>query len=310
LKIKTNGSIFTPNRGFLIMRHDYTSELSYYTHGELLPLSVFYVDGDHPDKLFHDHKFVEIVIITRGKLIHIADNECCEIKKGDVLLIHPGVIHAYDHAAGAGVLNLIFDSNKLPIPQLDSGEFPLFSQFFPKEKRAETGAEPLINLNDEVLTQVISLITRIDDEIKSSRPGAMFYSLALFMEVLTMISRTDSLQTPAERPRFLVGDALRYMNKHFFEEVTLSKLARISCMSERSFQRHFHQALGCSPMEHLLKIRLRHVQEQLITSDAEIGEIALNCGFYDSNYLCKKFKAVFGITPSQFRQKKQQPNKK
>lgn len=292
------------------MRHDYTSELSYYTQGELLPLSVFYVDGDHPDKLFHDHKFVEIVIITRGKLIHIAGNECCEIKKGDVLVIPPGVIHAYDHAAGAGVLNLIFDNNKLPIPQLDSGEFPLFGQFFPKDKESGQSVEPLINLNDEVLSQVISLINRIDDEIKSSRPGAMFYSLALFMEVLTVISRTGSLQTPAERPRFLVGDALRYMNRHFFEEVTLSKLARISCMSERSFQRHFHQALGSSPMEHLLKIRLRHVQEQLITSDAEIGEIALNCGFYDSNYLCKKFKAVFGITPSQFRQKKQLPNKK
>lgn len=292
------------------MRHDYTSDINYYTHDELLPLSVFYVDGDHPDKLFHDHKFVEIVIITRGKLIHIADKECCEIKKGDVLVIPPGVVHAYDHAGGAGVLNLIYDNDKLPIPQLDSGEFPLFRQFFPKDKDIRNSAEPLINLNDEVLSQVVSLINRIDDEIKSSRPGAMFCCLALFMEILTMISRTDSLQTPAERPRFLVGDALRYMNKHFFEEVTLSRLARISCMSERSFQRHFRQALGCSPMEYLLKIRLRHVQEQLITSDAEIGEIALNCGFYDSNYLCKKFKSVFGITPSQFRQKKQHSDRK
>lgn len=283
------------------MRLDYTSDFSFYAHDELLPMSVFFVDGDHPDKLFHDHKFMEIIVITEGELVHIADGECCDIKKGDVMVIPPGVIHGYDHAAGAGVLNLIYDNNKLPIPQLDSGELPLFSNFFSNDAVERKFAEPVINLDAQLLEQVVKSINRIDDEIKSSRPGAMFCCLALFMEVLTMISRACSWHTPAERPRFLVGDALRYMNQHFFEEVTLGKLARISCMSERSFQRHFRQSLGYSPMEYLLKIRLRHVQEQLITSDAEIGTIALNCGFYDSNYLCKKFKAVFGLTPSEFR---------
>jgi len=101
--------------------------------------------------------------------------------------------------------------------------------------------------------------------------------------------------------RFLVGNALNYMNNHYPEKITLAKLAKLSCMSERSFQRHFQQALGAAPMDHLLKIRLRHVQNLLITSDMEIGTIALNCGFYDSNYLCKKFKENFRVTPSQFR---------
>lgn len=283
------------------MRKEYTSNMSFYVKDGQLPLAVFFVDGDHPDKLFHDHKFLEVVIIVKGELLHLVGDECCEVKRGDVLVIHPGVIHGYDKAAGAGILNLIYNHDELPLPPLDSGGFMLSEIFFPDKEKLYNSAKPVVSLSEDELQRLIEIVSRIDDEVKSIRPGAMFSSLALLMEALILIFRAGSLQISGERPGFMIGSAINYMNKHFFEPVTLKKLAEKACMSERSFQRHFRQTVGCTPMEYLMEIRLRNVQTQLITSDIEIGTIALNCGFYDSNYMCKKFKQAFNLTPSEFR---------
>lgn len=282
------------------MKAEYLSELSFYIPEGKLPVSVSAVYGDHPQKLFHDHNYTELVFVASGQLIHIVENEFCKVSAGDVLLIHPGTIHGYDRTAGADIVNLIFDTKKLPLPQLDSGELSIFKEIFSPDKKY-VSARPVLHLEPDELSGVIALITALDDELKNIHPGSMFFTLALFMQILTRISRLSSIRHPGQRVRFLVGNALNYMNNHYPEKITLAKLAKLSCMSERSFQRHFQQALGAAPMDHLLKIRLRHVQNLLITSDMEIGTIALNCGFYDSNYLCKKFKENFRVTPSQFR---------
>ena len=285
------------------MRRDYTSRFALFLSDGKLPVNVTYRIGNHPERRFHDHDYTEVVLITQGNVTHIADDISCELTAGDVLVIHPGTIHGYDHTANAGILNLIFDTKTLPLPQLDAGELSLFQKIFLNKSESEISAKPVVHLDKEELKQVVDMIYEVDDEIKSSRPGSMFICLAIVMEVLARISRIGSLSLPSERTRFMVGDSLRYMNRHFSEPITIDTLARISRMSERGFRRHFHNALGCSPIEYLLKIRLQHAQELLISSDAEIGNIALDCGFYDSNYLCKIFKKTFGITPRDFRRK-------
>ena len=285
------------------MKAKYTADMAFFVEDGRLPLAVRFIDGRHPEKLFHAHEFMEVVIITSGKPLHIAGDESCETEKGDVLVIQPGTVHGYDRTAGAGILNLIFDSDKLPIPQLDGGEFSLFGKLFPGRGESYISAKPVAHLPGEILEQIVSVILRIDEETRSVRPGAMFYAMGLFIEALSIISRAGSMQIKSEHSRFMLENALRYINKNFQKQITLSELARVSCMSERNFQRRFRQALGQSPMQYLMGIRLRRVQEQLLTDDTEIGVIALNCGFYDSNYLCKKFRRAFCMTPSEFRRR-------
>ncbi|MBO7327997.1 MAG: helix-turn-helix domain-containing protein [Lentisphaeria bacterium] len=282
------------------MKAEYLSELSFYTQDGKLPLSVSAVCGDHPQKLFHTHNYIELVFVVSGQLIHIVENEFCKVSAGDVLLIHPGMVHGYDQTAGADIVNLIFDTKKLPIPPLDSGELTFFNEIFSPDKKY-VSAKPVLHLEPDELSGIIALINVLDDELKNIHPGSMFFSMALFMQILIRLSRVISIRQPGQRVRFLVGNALGYMNKHYPEKITLNKLAKLSCMSERSFQRHFQQAVGAAPINYLLKIRLYHVRTLLVTSDMEIGTIALNCGFYDSNYLCKKFKEAFQMTPLQFR---------
>ena len=52
---------------------------------------------------------------------------------------------------------------------------------------------------------------------------------------------------------------------------------------------------------HLMKIRLRHARELLLSTDKSLTEIAQECGFCDSNYLCLVFRKKYGLPPHQYR---------
>jgi AraC family L-rhamnose operon regulatory protein RhaS len=50
-------------------------------------------------------------------------------------------------------------------------------------------------------------------------------------------------------------------------------------------------------MEYLKKVRLKKAAEALLTSTANVTEIAFACGFNDSNYFTAVFHKEFGVPP-------------
>ena len=244
----------------------------------------------------------EIAVIISGPARHVLDGENVPVSSGDVLIIHPGAVHAYDETAEMEIVNLIFDPSRLSLPQLDGYSMPLFGKIFPDGKDLYHSANPAAHLDPEDLAETVRMIRKLEDELKNPLPGKLFLCLALFMEIIAYLSRKSGEQNSARQANFRIGDAIRYMNRHYAEPVELEKLAKIAKMSERSFFRHFHVSAGCSPIEYLMKIRLRHGCDLLINGNASIAEIAAECGFCDSNYFCKQFRRAFTISPRSFRQ--------
>ena len=286
-----------------MIRKYFHSAMDSFVGAGKLPLWVVYrAKGLHPARFFHDHNYSEIVLIIHGPARHILDGENVQVAGGDVLIIHPGAIHAYDDTAEMEIVNLVFDPLKLSIPQLDAFSLPLFRRIFPDDRKPYHSANPAAHLEKEDLAEAVRMIRKLDDEIRNPQAGNLFYSLALFMEILVFIARKSGHQKAELRMSFLIGDAIRYLNRHYAEPVELKTLAKIAKMSERSFFRHFHANAGCSPIEYLMKIRLQHAGDLLINSNSSIAEIAEQCGFYDSNYLCKQFRRAFAVSPRSFRQ--------
>ena len=269
--------------------------------GELPVWVVYRRKGVHPARFFHDHNYSEIAVIISGPARHVLDGETVPVAAGDVLIVHPGAVHAYDETGEMEIINLIFDPLRLSLPQLDGYSLLLFGKIFPNGKNLYHSANPAVHLNPEDLTETVRMIRKLEDELKNTLPGKLFLCLALFMEIIAYLSRKSGEQNSARQANFRIGDVIRYMNRHYAEPVELKKLAKIANMSERSFFRHFHVSAGCSPVEYLLKIRLQHGCDLLINGNASIAEIAAECGFCDSNYFCKKFRRAFSVSPRTFR---------
>lgn len=282
----------------------YHSRFTSYLGGSALPLSVYdMMDKEHPALLFHDHDYSEMVIVSSGKALHIAGENSFVVQKGDVLIIHPGVVHAYDNTAGFRLMNVLYDSRKLAIPLLDCWQMPFFANVYPENKAAsnEAAVKPVMHLDDDILTQALENCKALSAELHGMRPGNQFGSFTKFMELLLLLARHSSEKRFSSVSREGIYNVIAYINEHCTENITIEKMLKIAKMSRRNFFRLFRVTAGCAPMEFVIRKRLQQAVHYLLASDKSIGELALLCGFYDSNFFCKQFRKEYHITPREFR---------
>jgi len=98
------------------------------------------------------------------------------------------------------------------------------------------------------------------------------------------------------------GPALAHMRAHFQQEITNQRLASISNMSLRAFERRFRAAFHLTPQRFLRKLRLRIASRALVDTNASLSEIALTCGFADQSHFSREFRRHFGRTPREYRE--------
>lgn len=285
----------------------YHSLLSDYVKPDHLPLWVEHVAlGTHFERGFHDHEYSEIAIVMHGEAKHLVNDMSRTMTAGDVLVIHPGISHAYDKTGSLELINIIYDRNRLSMPMLDGYSLSLFQAFFPTQAATDslTVVQPVTRLNAAELEKVIAMIYRLKDELQSGRSGSLLLSLSIFLEIVVTLSRTSHLEKKATEARFLIGDAISFMHKNYARTIEIDELLKIVNMSRRNFFRNFLLAVGASPIDYLTQIRLKNATDMLLNTDKPLAEIAYAAGFYDSNHFCKKFRARMATSPRQFRLKK------
>ncbi len=113
------------------MKTEHFKLFEYITPG-YLPLWVIHSPpGCHQKEQFHDHDFTEISILIGGQAMHMGENGSHPVRPGDVLLQHPGNVHTYRDGSSMELINIIFDSRKLPLLLMDAYSMPLIRLFFP-----------------------------------------------------------------------------------------------------------------------------------------------------------------------------------
>ena len=75
-------------------------------------------------------------------------------------------------------------------------------------------------------------------------------------------------------------------------------------MSDYHFCRLFKQITGKSAIDYINRFRVEKSLLLLRKSNCNITEIALSCGFNDTNYFSRTFKKYKHISPTQMRHKK------
>lgn len=267
-----------------------------------LPLHVRHIaPGCHPARRFHDHGYSEIAVVMGGGARHLVDDDEVRLVPGDVLVLHPPTVHAYDDTGDFELINLVYTRKSLSLPLLDGYALPLFRILFPEKRETRQPIEPVLRLPPEALKDMVARILALREELTNFFPGNLFASLACFMDIALRLARLGSDDSSEQRIRFSLGEAIRHIQTHFNRPVPVDEIASIAHMSRRNLFRRFQQAVGCSPIEYQMKIRLQHAMELLRHSDLSIAVIALDCGFYDSNFFCRKFREHTGRTPRTFR---------
>ncbi|MDR6884548.1 AraC family transcriptional regulator [Bacillus sp. 3255] len=99
-----------------------------------------------------------------------------------------------------------------------------------------------------------------------------------------------------------VGQAIRYMQEHYAEQMTLQGLAELLDCNARQLQRLFKAKVGMGPMDYLIQLRLSRAKSLLQHTDVPLAQIAEDIGYMDSYYFGRIFKKHIGVSPGRFRE--------
>jgi transcriptional regulator GlxA family with amidase domain len=110
----------------------------------------------------------------------------------------------------------------------------------------------------------------------------------------------ESPPARGEPPRW-IADVRAALDDRLPEHVGVAELARAAGTHAVSVSRAFRRHFGCSISEYRRRERLRRAAATIESSPAGLSHIAHGAGFADHAHLCREFREVTGLTPSEFR---------
>jgi AraC family transcriptional regulator len=105
----------------------------------------------------------------------------------------------------------------------------------------------------------------------------------------------------ASRLDVRLSRALACMEANLSDTLTLADLARAAGLSQAQFVRRFRAALGATPHQHLIGLRVGRARDMLRSTREPIAQVALACGFAHQEHLTRTFTRRLGVTPASYR---------
>lgn len=94
---------------------------------------------------------------------------------------------------------------------------------------------------------------------------------------------------------------MQYIINHIHDEISLSDLANEMYVSTSTLSRIFKKNTGMYFADYVMRLRVRTSLGLLRTSEQNLTQIAMNCGFSTSAAFNRSFKKVTGMMPSEYR---------
>ncbi len=252
----------------------------------------------------HSHEFHELVVVMGGAGQHVMTGEEYPLAEGDVFLIRGRAVHGYAEPEGLSYVNVLFDPKTLRLPMDDLKRVPGYHVLFRVEPKLR-GIHRLrgcLKLSPEQLAETSRLVALTEAELSERTPGYRYIAVAHLMQMIGYLSRSHSRgEEPERKPLLRMGEVLSHVDRHFDEPITIDTLCEIADMSESSLARTFHEVVGRPPMDYVIRVRVGKAADLLARSRLQVTEIALRCGFSDSNYFSRRFRSVTSQSPRDYR---------
>jgi AraC-like DNA-binding protein len=87
----------------------------------------------------------------------------------------------------------------------------------------------------------------------------------------------------------------------FGTPLEINQIAAEVGLSVSQLNRRFRSVYQMTPSEYLQRVRVHEASQRLAESNATIGQVALDTGFYDQAHLTRTFRRWMGMPPSEFR---------
>ena len=259
-----------------------------------------YIGESFYEKL-HQHKEIQISVILEGEGTYIIGDCVGDFKQHDIFVLGENLPHvfkrddAFKH--NSKMVSLFFSKTCYGENFFELPEFEYFKNFF---NNSVLGYK--VNSNQKEIT---ALLANIKEQEK-------YQQFIAFLEILNQISGAEkrklssliNLKKYAGDEGKRMSDIFQYSMDNFHKEVSLHDVSDIANMTPNAFCRYFKQRTNKTFVNFLIDIRIGNACKLLAKkNDLSITEISYKSGFNNLANFNRKFKAIKGITPSEYRKK-------
>lgn len=146
------------------------------------------------------------------------------------------------------------------------------------------------------LEMVLALISRWKDRALAEGVARLFdYPLS------PAVGDEASPQRPANTRDDVVAQAMRAMNEHLQDPLSVEQLASVVALPVRSLHARFAREMGISPQQCYVQLRLERGRQMLLETQWPVAEIAMHCGYNSSGSFARAFRARYAQKPTDIR---------
>lgn len=253
---------------------------------------------------WHYHKELEFLYLLDGVLESYIEDEFTVMKPGDVIVIGANQLHRDRIYSDPGMEYIVlqfdvrqyFESSLLPYYRIFANSmFPLSSLNY------------ILAENQETREIVGECIKDIYAESVSRKDGYEMAISLLIKKMFLAILRSDSRQIiNVQRNVELVRmqPVMEYIESNLSGKILLEEASRIANLSYYYFVKYFRKVFGMSFLEYVNLQRIRHAERILLTSEANIMQIAAEVGIPNMAHFYRMFRRHNNCSPSEFRKKR------
>jgi AraC family transcriptional regulator, L-rhamnose operon transcriptional activator RhaR len=261
----------------------------------------------------HDHQFIEVMVVVGGSCLHRTVLGPGRLQRGDAFLFRPGAWHGFHNCRSLAIYNCGFDLAILGRElawMIDDPSLGRLLWALPLAAAQRGLVQMRLAAGDlaEAVRVLDALCSLTDFEYASYRAD---YT-GLLNQLLGLLART--LPEPPRRkraapPQHAIQEALRLIDGDPAHPWSLPELSARLAITPPALVRRFHAVAGLPPMAYVARRRLELATGWLTNSDLSIGEIGNRVGWPDANYFTRRFRAMFGMSPTTYRHRFSAGNK-
>ncbi|MBP3362149.1 MAG: helix-turn-helix domain-containing protein [Clostridia bacterium] len=248
----------------------------------------------------HCHEIYELYYLMGGSRIFIIDNKTLNILPGSIILISPYVPHQVMHASETTYKTFIVNFSLNTVPANHHYKFKKPNSFFKNNYS-------LIPLSKNEQNIYESYIEKILTEMHDKNAE---YELAVYGIVLQMLSFCQRNYDAQTKSPYLAppvptrsDSVITYINEHYREELSLTRLSEIFYVSPAYLSRSFKKDIGISLVEYINSVRIQKAIAMLVSSSYSVVQISKRCGFTSTQNFNRVFKQITGSPPSYYKKK-------
>lgn len=248
---------------------------------------------------WHLHEAHELILFTAGTgLVSIGNYENI-YSPGDIYFLGSNLAHRFqpnDNNTTAIIIHFRGDClgiDFINLPELES------------VKQLLHIATQGLQITGNACNQLRSLIKTLEITTELNRIILLLKCLqTIAISKIHFPLNTEAVQAPSSQDENCIGRIIKYTRNSFHEQVTLSRVAAMACMSIPTFCYYFKRCTQKTYIHYLNEVRIAYACNQLLKTDKSVTDIGYESGFNTVAHFHRQFLRLKRTTPLQYRKEK------